>query len=170
MGRAAESIVQEKLALQLDPASLPLYADLGRVYFWARRYDEAVEQYRRASEMGADFGAFYAEFQYVYEQQRQYDKWFNHVAASVAVNEFNRAAFLARDWQKYVRATAEHGMPHDRAENYARSGQPDKAFEQLDVAYRTRDHRLSQLRVNPVWDPLRSDPRFQALVRRMNLQ
>jgi tetratricopeptide (TPR) repeat protein len=170
MGRAEESIAEEKRALELDPVSVPVLADLGRVYFWARRYDESLQQYRKAFEMEPTFGAFYTELRYVYEQKQMYSDWFSLLDKVNDVGDENRKAFLAQDWKEFVRISAHHGSSHDRAENYARSGDKKNAFEQLELAYKERDHRMSQLKVNPVWDPLRSDPHFAELLRRMKLE
>jgi hypothetical protein len=55
------------------------------------------------------------------------------------------------------------------AEIYARLGEKNKAFADLEEAFKLRDHRLTQIKVNPRFDSLRSDPRFAELLRRMNL-
>jgi hypothetical protein len=59
--------------------------------------------------------------------------------------------------------------PYGRAEVYARLGQTDLALEWLEKAYRSRQHDLAFLKVNPQLDSLRSDPRFQDLLRRIGL-
>jgi len=56
-----------------------------------------------------------------------------------------------------------------RAEMYARLSENDKALQELKGAFDARDYRITQLKVNLVFDPLRSDPRFTELMRRMNL-
>ena len=55
------------------------------------------------------------------------------------------------------------------ARTFAQLGEKDLAFEYLEKAYRDRDTQVVWLRVDPFWDPLRSDPRFDVLLRRMNL-
>jgi hypothetical protein len=59
-------------------------------------------------------------------------------------------------------------MPLDFAYLYAAVGEKDRAFLFLNKAYKDRNWYLITLRVNPLFDPLRSDPRFQDFVRRMN--
>jgi hypothetical protein len=49
-------------------------------------------------------------------------------------------------------------------------GDKDRTLEELEWAIKARDHRMSQLKVNPIFDFLRSDPRFAELLRRMNLE
>ena len=169
MGRGDESIAELKRALELDPVSLAVYADLGRVYYWARRYDEALRQYHHAFEMEPTFGTIYAEYRYVLEAKKMYVEWFAAIDKVHDLNDEARAPYLKKDWLAFVRIGCKGGPPHDRAENCARAGDKDTAFQQLDLAFKEHDHRMSQLRVNAVWDPLRSDPRFGTLLRRMNL-
>jgi tetratricopeptide (TPR) repeat protein len=169
MGRADEAIAEGKRALELDPASLPVLADLGRVYTFAGRYDDALKQYQKALEMGPQFGAFYNEAAYVYEQKGMTEEWFEAMGNCGAVNDLNRKAYQARDKQEFSRIGSLYGPSHDRAEFYARLGMKDEAIEQLELTYRAHDHRMSQLNVNPVWNPLRNDPRFIELVLRMKL-
>jgi hypothetical protein len=53
---------------------------------------------------------------------------------------------------------------------YAALGDKDKAIEWLEKAYAEREYYLTYAKVDPAFDPVRSDPRFQDLLRRMNLQ
>jgi hypothetical protein len=70
---------------------------------------------------------------------------------------------------QYRRQLPQTGGGTDAAEVAARVGDKENAFRYLAEAIRIRDHRMSQLKVNPIFDPLRSDPRFVELLRRMNL-
>jgi hypothetical protein len=89
-----------------------------------------------------------------------------------------RRAFSAHGikgyWRKHLQLAEKQPLSfngyHWRAELYARAGQNDKAFEQLWKAYEARDHMMTQLKVNPVFDSLRSDPRFADLMRQINLK
>jgi len=172
MGRADESIAEEKRALSLDPMSVPIYADLGRVYYYARRYDEALAQYRKAIELDADWGPFYAELDSVYEQMGMHEEMLQLVK-----DDALRRAFIAHGikgyWRKFLSLLKRkpHGFSsyHPRAEMYARLSENDKALQELKGAFDARDHRITQLKVNPVFDPLRSDPRFTEVMRSMNL-
>ncbi len=68
------------------------------------------------------------------------------------------------------RAKQEYVLRTRFAVIYAYLGEKDQAFEQLGKAYEERDFNLAFLKVEPRWDPLRDDPRFQDLLRRMNLE
>jgi serine/threonine protein kinase len=173
MGRFDEAIEEEKRALNLDPVSVPIYADLGRVYFYARRYDESLAQYRKAIELDPEWGAFYAELSGLYEQLDMQAELMQLVK-----DERLKRAFIAHGirgyWRKYVALceTMPHSSRdyHGMAEISARLGQKDKALKQLWAALDARDHRVTQLKVNPVFDSLRSDSRFAELMERMNLE
>jgi hypothetical protein len=72
-------------------------------------------------------------------------------------------------WYRRKLNRRESGRGSDNAELFARMGDKDRALEDLALAIEQRDHRMTQLKVNPILDPLRSDPRFAELLRRMNL-
>lgn len=65
-------------------------------------------------------------------------------------------------------STREYVTPYDMAILCAGLGERDQAFEYLDKAHEEHSPRLPYLRVEPIWDLLRDDPRFQDLLRRMN--
>jgi hypothetical protein len=83
-----------------------------------------------------------------------------------------REAFAKGGWQGYLRlVTAENSSLKDRhfviAKAYVELGEKDKAFAELNKAYENRESPLQWLKVEPQLDPLRSDPRFQALLKRV---
>jgi serine/threonine protein kinase/tetratricopeptide (TPR) repeat protein len=175
MGRFAEAEAEMKLALALDSFSSPVIADYGRVLFWARRYHEAAERYRTVDEMGNDFGSWQIEAKYCYEQIGRSAEWGDlHERFGGGFDPEERKAFrehgLRGYWMvQYRRQLPQTGGGTDAAEVAARVGDKENAFRYLAEAIRIRDHRMSQLKVNPIFDPLRSDPRFVELLRRMNL-
>jgi serine/threonine protein kinase/tetratricopeptide (TPR) repeat protein len=178
MGRFEEAIASEKRALERDPLSVYVNADLGRVYYYARRYDDAFAQYRKTIEMNPNFGGFYSELGELYEQTDMFDEYISAVNPVVAHAEAGRQLFAQRGrkgyWEEIWRQISNRS-PHRWTEYYelarvaARLGKKDKAFENLNRAYDVRDHFMTQLKVDPILDPLRSDPRYHELLRRMNL-
>ncbi|HEX6189102.1 MAG TPA: protein kinase [Pyrinomonadaceae bacterium] len=177
MGRFEEAIAEERRALELDPLSLVINADMGRVLYYARRYKESLEQYRKTLQMDPADGTATADIIYVYELMGRNDEWFsamehfNGVATS-ALREAYLAGGIKGYWRKRLEVWNVRRDPHfyPLAEIYTRVGEKDKAFEMLNQAYDEQAHGMAQLRVNPIFDPLRSDPRFSELLRRMNLQ
>lgn len=174
MGRFEEAEAEIKLALMLDPVSGPVLADYGRVLFWQRRYDEAVEKYRMVAEMGNVFGAWHVEAQLCFEQAGMDSEWaaLQTLMGGKFDNE-QREAFRVHGLHGYwmVRYRRQDWVGNwDAAEISARVGDKQKALRYLAEAIKERDHRVTQLKVNPIFDLLRSDPRFEELRRRVNLK
>jgi len=173
MGHFSEAEAELQKALEYDPLSAPVYADYGRVLYWARRYDEALEKYRIASDMNPDFGSMRLERELLYEQLGRVDDW----AASAEQGDAETRDAYRKDgprgvWMVWYQKIAKlPGASYTRAEALARIGDKDRALENLADAIKMRnDHRVTQIKVNPVLDSLRSDPRFPELLRRMNLK
>lgn len=174
MGRFDEAVASINQALALDPQSLHINADLARVLFYARRYAESLEQYRKTEEMGPNFEAYFAEALELYEQMGMTAEWFSAMGGS-ALSTNLRDAFARdgikgywREWIERNKTRTDFPYHYIAAESYARLGETDKAIEQLNQAYAVGDHAMAQLKVNAVFDSLRSNPRFTALLRRMN--
>ncbi|HKR11654.1 MAG TPA: protein kinase [Pyrinomonadaceae bacterium] len=174
MGRFDEAEAEMQKALEHDPISAPVYADYGRVLYWARRYDEALEKYRKASEISAAFGAMEFERELLYEQAGRLDDWVASREKRGTFDAETRDAYRTQGlkgyWIKeYRRVLKTSKKGYWEAELFARIGDQDRAFESLAYAMSVRSHLMTQLKVNPLLDPLRSDPRFSELLRRMNL-
>jgi serine/threonine protein kinase/TolB-like protein/Tfp pilus assembly protein PilF len=173
MGRPDEALASINKALAIDPRSPYIHADLARILFYARRYDESLAQYRRTMGIAPNFSTYYGELSYLYEQMGMEEEWFSLLAAVYGVG---LTAELSKDglkayWQSQFQYLNRDAIAptYYRAEVFARLGKTDLAIEELNRIYTLRDHQMAQLKVNPVFDPLRSDPRFQELLRRMNL-
>jgi len=177
MGHFNEAEAELQKALEYDPFSAPIYADYGRVLYWARRYDEALEKYRIALEMNPDFGSVRLERESLYEQMGRVDDWAAGIALWGGFDTETLTAFRTHGLKGYWTVCyrreinrRERRRGTDNAELFARMGDTDRALEDLVAAMEARDHRVTQLKVNPILDPLRSDPRFAELLRRMNLE
>jgi len=181
MGRHDEAIAELRRALELDPLSLIIRTELARVYYHARRYDDALAMVEGVRALDSTFtdvswmlGSIYVELPGRAAQ----------AAARFRASEFDarldlaRALILAgrpaegRAVLDSLLAAYARGDPNPRyaqaAEVYAALGQPDRAFEMLERAYaRGVDEHLTYLKVRPPFDPLRADPRFGELLRRM---
>ena len=171
MGRSDEAIAEMFRAQALDPMSAPVYGDLGRVYFWARQYDKAREFYHQAFDMGAGDN-FRVDALDLYEQidHGEYLQMQARLQLGQNYLAILRTHGVQAMWQQ-VLADRGKAVPADvyyAVANF-RVGRTDEAFRLLYVALDQRDHRLSQLRVNPSFDAVRGDPRFQDLLRRMHL-
>jgi TolB-like protein/Tfp pilus assembly protein PilF len=178
LGRMDEANTEMKRALELEPFSLIINTNLGRTYFLARQYDKAIEQYRRTLEMDAGFPRAHERLQEAYEQKGMYAE---AIADMEKINpEFGsrlRAAYeksgVAGYWQTRIDFDREskqtYVSPYFTAVKYAALGDKDRAMESLEQAYNTRDSWLVHLKVDPMLDSVRSDPRYTRLLAGMNL-
>lgn len=183
MGRADEAWAQVLAAEGLDP----LYADstAGWDLYCARRYDQALEQCQRALELVPNDKSTHSCLSYAYLGKGQYTKaieegmkawnlsgkdtvWIALLGRIYAqegdVRESHRilAQLLQQSRQTYV-------PPYFITVIYTALGDRESAFQWLDRAYTERDLYLAGIKVDQAVDPLRSDPRFQDLARRLGL-
>ena len=183
MGRFDEGISERKRALEIDPLSVRTSALLGWDYYMAGRYDEAIMQYRRASELDPNYPLIHLGE--VYQHQgindqaiAEYLKEEARSGRSVAELDLLKSAYAALGmrgyWQKQLellkeKAKQRPARPLELAELYAQTGEKDSAFQWLEKAFEERDPRLIFLKINPSFDSLHTDPRFQTLTRRIGL-
>jgi len=181
LGRFADAMEQCRLALETDPLSMILHTGMAISLYYARQYREAIEYARRSLEIDANYyliwyaigrcqlGAGFpkdaiARFKRVVDLAPWYFEgaWFL-ATAYLQAGDRERSQELAR------KLADSHGHTFGAAWYYAAAGEVDAMFEALNGAYRQRDPSLPLFQNEPVVDPYRSDPRFQSLLRRMNL-
>ena len=182
-GRFDDAIAECKRAVELDPLSLINNADLGNTYFSARRYDEAIEQLRKTLEM--DSGFYYAHWVLglVFEAKGALD---------AAIEEYHKARALNDDPQVlallgHAYASSGNKMEGEEILNqlkelskqryvsayslaivYLGLGNKGEALRWLEKSYQDRaGYDIATIRVDPFLDPLRGDPRFEALVEKI---
>lgn len=183
IGRNEEAIAEAKRALQLDPFSFVLRYRLGRALGWAGQYEQRLEHARKMVELEPDSYLTHHELATAYGQKGMYDE---------AIAEFKRVEALtgkklelrahlpliyarmgkreeALKMLDEVKKEWAERAPSQIAGVYAALGEKDQAFAWLEKAYDARETYVIQLKMRlPIWDNLRSDPRFQELLRRMN--
>src|SRR5437762_3748518 len=173
MNHGDAAIAEEQRALQLDPLSIPILSDLGRVYFFARRYDESLEQFTKANDrlMGARMGDFGPNFADLLAQTGNANELADMKLADPPLQAAIWRGGMNGYWHELLNRARTPGWanPYLRAEALARLGKNGLAIENLEQAYETHNHLMTQLKVNPAFDGLRSDPRFQELLTRMKL-
>jgi eukaryotic-like serine/threonine-protein kinase len=183
MGRFEEGIAHAKRAVELDPLTPRHRLGIGRAYYFARQFDQALRAAREALEFGSNPGIHYL-FGWVYREKGMYEeaiaefrellKQDPRAAAALAHlgNTYARAGRVreARECIRQLkqRSGVETVETYGVAMIHAGLGEKDQAFEWLEKAYEMRDQGLSFLKVGPELDPLRLDARFQDLLRRMN--
>ena len=183
MGRGDEAVAEAREAHRLDPVSQTTNGLQGYVYFLSRRFDEAISQLQNTIALYPDAAFNHSVLAACYEQKHMYPEAFNEYLKADAIVGVpsqalaeHRRAFAASGFNGYLGeellAQTEESRrfyPYARAEIYGRLGQTDLALEWLEKAYRSRKHDLAFLKVNPQLDSLRSDSRFQDLLRRISL-
>ncbi len=190
MGRSEESLAHAKRAVELDPLAPPRglgrRQGIGLAYFGARQYDQALRAEMEALEFNSNLGNGSYLFGWVYREKGMYEeaiaefrkllKQDPRSAAALAHlgNTYARAGRVreAREcldlYRQLRRSDVETVGAYGIAIIHAGLGEKDQAFEWLEKAYEARELGMIFLKVDPPLDPLRSDPRFQDLLRRMN--
>jgi serine/threonine-protein kinase len=186
MTRFDEAIKEAKQGLELDPISLIANEILGEVYLYARKYDEAIEALRKTAEMDPDFLFVRAPLGFAYLQKKMYEEALEETqkgkTLSAHVNKANEAwtgiAHSMVGNRNEARRVLDHLLdqlkygyvpPALLAYLYLGLGENDQGFGWLEEAYQERDYWLFSLRVHPVFDNIRSDSRYSALLKKMNL-
>jgi len=188
-GQSENAIAEMKKALQLDPFS-PIYNTVfGLTYFYARRYDQAQEQFKKAIDLNANFFVTHYHLAWLYSQSGQYENAISELTKGRLLSSDDRtvkaaapdevalrkawAALGARGfWQQLLRSNEKlvgNIGEFDVPQIYARLGDKQKALESLARNYEERRALGTLLNVDPAFDSLRSDQRFGDLVRRMGL-
>jgi serine/threonine protein kinase/tetratricopeptide (TPR) repeat protein len=170
VGRSADAVAEIQRAQQLDPLSSTLESDFGRTLYRARRYEEAIRHFQRAIELDPQNRGAYERLGEVYEM-------LGRLPEALAMHEKGTGygtprvyALMGRRREALAAIEALRARPnaYQIALIYAALGDKDQAFAWLDKAIERRDLVIF-LKTDPPWDSLRSDPRFPALLRRINL-
>ena len=186
-GRLDEAIAEIKRTLELDPLSINDNATLGIAFFLARQYDRAIEQEAKTLELDPTFVLAYYFRGVAYSKKSMYEQGVAEFDKGMAISPVNPVALTGLGYGYAVtgrRAEAqkvldklnelskhEYVSPVWRAKIYAGLEEKDRAFEWLEKAYEDRSIvSVGFMKPNPMFDPLRSDPRYANLLRRTNLQ
>jgi serine/threonine-protein kinase len=179
-GRVDEAIAEMKKAAELDPLSLIINTNLGRTYFLARQYDKALEQYRKTLDLDPTFPRAHDRLQEVYEQKGMYQEAIADMEkVNAALGARVRTAFERSGARGYwlerisidqEQAKQAYSSAYFTAAKYAALGDNAQALASLEKAYEERDTWLVSIMIDPIFDGIRSDPRFKALLRNMKLE
>jgi len=180
LGRHAEAIEEAKRARELDPLSPIITTDLGSSFYWARRYDEAIEQFRKVIELEPSFFWAHLRLCQALVQNGMFEEGFIVCERAITLSERSRYSLgmlgfaYAMAGRRVAALQVLNEMEKERERGlifkaiiYSGLGQKDEAIALLERAY-AKHGALTFIKVDPKFDPLRSEPRFQDLVRRMN--
>jgi TolB-like protein/DNA-binding winged helix-turn-helix (wHTH) protein/Tfp pilus assembly protein PilF len=181
-GRHEEAVAEIRRASELDPLSPNMMSSLGQTLLFARRYDEAQQALLKAVELDPNHFTTHALLADTYAAKGMLEDSLAELkkAASVSPGDPWVRADLGYVYAKLGRKSdAEKVLKELRAESQNRYvsgfmvsrvciglGKNEEALQWLERAYQQKDYQLSWIGVDPVFDPLRSDPRFADLVRR----
>ena len=173
MGQSGAGIAALRRAVVLDPLSSTPYGALGEALYAARRYGEAATVFSQGINVDPNFKLTYAfrglalyglgdleKARASCESQR--DDWLSQVCLAVVYNKLGRRADAEAVLAK-LKATQGDDAAYQYAQIYAQWGARPKALEWLDKAMSVRDPGLEFLKADPLFDPLRKEPRFQAI-------
>jgi tetratricopeptide (TPR) repeat protein len=185
LGRIDEGIARLKLAQQIEPFSIVIPDNLIGVYLLQGEVDAAFEENKRLIELDPNYASGHILLNYVYikkgqnmeapaeaEKAVELSKRANRnliglVYALAASGKRSEAIVIVKELEeKYAKRQADAA---EIAGAYAGLGEKDQAFEWLEKAFIDRSSLLVDLRVDPSFTPLRDDPRFKDLLKRMNL-
>jgi len=185
MGQAEQSVHEMQYARELDPLGVIVNNDLCQMLFFARRYDEAIAQCKANLDLDPNSVAALWFLGHVYAA-----KGMNSEAVSTSLQAMQlgsvppgmiaAAKAGARDsglrgfWKALTPFLPENVAngnlePFEAAVSYANAGDADMALRSLEKAVEARSYGITYLGVNPIFDELRSDPRFVSLLRRIGL-
>jgi TolB-like protein/DNA-binding winged helix-turn-helix (wHTH) protein/Tfp pilus assembly protein PilF len=185
MARFPEALEEAKKAQQIDPLSLSINTTLAGRYRDLHQYAQAIDLNRRTLEMDPNFVPAHIALGATYEEQGNWSQAINEYQQAVAISENNPIALASlgsayghlgdQDAARKVIARLQEASKHhyvsafDMAAVFAGIGDPDTAFHWLEKAYTQRESQMAFLNITRRIDPLRSDPRFADLLRRMGL-
>lgn|GEM_PF-2203427 len=176
-GRLDEASLHMRRAQELDPLSPAMYVDLGKILNSARRFDEAMQQYRQALELDPDYSPAHRHLGHCYAAQGRYEEAIAEAdrfkSSEVVAHVLDLRGYVYGRWGKRAEALKaldelkelskrSDVIPQAFALIYTGLGDRDNAFKFLQ---QEQAPMIFPLRVDPVWDSLRSDPRFDELIR-----
>jgi eukaryotic-like serine/threonine-protein kinase len=185
MGRMNEALSEIKLGYELEPLSRVINLNLARIFHYARQYDDAIEQCRKTVEMYPDYliahrrlGMSYSEKGMFQEAEAAFRK-----ALAIAENDSETMSTMAYAYAAAGRtedarsildrlnelAKEVYVSPYSLARVHIGLDELEEAFECIERTYQERHGILTYLKVEPVFDRLRLDPRFADLLRRMKI-
>lgn len=186
MDRSNEAIAEMKRAQELDPLSLIISTDVAKEFLYARKYDQAIQQCRKTLELDPNFYRVYKYLGLAYAKKSMFEE---------AITVFQKAKDLSAGhpavlgWLGYAYALSGRKREAQKMLNelekkstqqyissiyfstiYIGLGEKDRAFEWLEKAYNERSVWLIYIHRSPIYDSIRSDPRYTALLKKMDLE
>jgi serine/threonine-protein kinase len=186
LARLDEAIAERQRAAELDPLTPITVADVGYPFYYARQHDRAIEYFRRGLELDPNFFWGHLWIGQAYVEKKMYEEAIAEIQKAIGLSSGHARAIATLGYaygvsgkrveaQKVLdelkeRSTRSYVSPYFIALIYTGLGENDQAFEWLEKAYNERHPYLTLIKVEPVFDSLRSDSRFADLLRRIGLK
>src|SRR5262249_19769119 len=190
VGRTDEAVAEMRRARELDPLSVVVSSDLCLALYYARRYEEAIAQCDKTLEMDAGSGPAHLFLTRLYGAERRHAEAIESAIKATSVNfagepwfpewsERLRSAYRTSGWKGARKAQADwlqtaqprgQDLAYAIAREHVLLGDKEAALDWLEKAVEWRRYHLAFLKVDPEFDPLRGDPRFEGLLRRIGLR
>ncbi|MFZ2002202.1 MAG: serine hydrolase [Candidatus Sulfotelmatobacter sp.] len=186
-GREQEALAEVNRAHQLDPHSLAISVEVGTVYIDARRFDDAIVVCKKVANENPTFAPAHACLADAYRGKKMYpqviEEWKAYAQITRDRNDSEYASaleqgFRSGGWKGALNKSIEtlqaqrktgYSSAYFIAQAYADLGEKDQAFQWLNTTFQEHDEHLMWLKTDFVLDPIRSDPRFAELVRKVGL-
>jgi len=188
LGRFDEAIDEIERALESDPLSMAIIRDVGEIHYLARNYDKAIEALKRAIDMDPNFAVSHFNLGLVYLQKSRYeeaiqefqkeketskgtpDQSFDPVIEAHIGIAYARMDNKDEAQQILERLKAIEGLYYWKAMLCFSVGEIDKGFEYLNKESKQPGNNVYVIKVDPLADSVRSDPRAKAFLRKENLE
>jgi tetratricopeptide (TPR) repeat protein len=182
LGRTAEARTELKKALELDPLSLPINAAVGQQLYFARQYEPAIQQLKKTLDLDPNFVLAQRALEAAYAQSGMYKEAIAERQKLLTLSgNPDLAAAIGEDYRKSGYTGVLQGSleglkevskeryvpPYNVAQIYARLEDKQQTLAWLERALNERDTKLTYVKVEPAFDAIRSDPRFQQLLQRL---
>jgi tetratricopeptide (TPR) repeat protein len=182
-----EALAALRRALELDPVSLPVHMAMGNVLLYDRRIDEAIDFYGKGIEMDPGYVTAHHNLANLHLSQRRFED---------AIAEWETVSRLAPErlpsdlvaelregyasggergfWEAYLEGLRSRPTlwvrEYDMPMAYAQLGRIDEAFALIDELLAERSAVANQIPIDPLFDPLRSDPRYEKVLEQLGLR
>ncbi|HKX31078.1 MAG TPA: protein kinase [Blastocatellia bacterium] len=178
-GRSDEAIASVQRALEIDPFSINFSNSLANHYYYGRLFDQAIEQYQKTIKINPKFAQAHADLARVYEQQKRYDQAIAELNQAIALSKRTPrlVASLGYVFAKAGRTDEAQKLLEELKQTAKRESVPsadfaliylglddrDEAMNWLRKCYADRSILLLNIKVDPIFERIRSDRRFAAL-------
>ncbi len=183
-GRSEEGFAEYELATKFDPISLAIATDVGAGYYFSRQYDRSIAQLKKCMEMDPNYVRTHFYIMGPYLMKGLPDSAFYSLingmkargdsaeAIKAVTHAYRQAGFkgIGKLEIERGRGFGDAQTLFNAARSYLDVGDKEQALKFLEWSYNERQYFIMTLKADPIWDPLRTEPRFIALLKKVGLE